>query len=58
MPSLAETWEPGDSADTWIFTLRKDVTFHDGKTLDQDDVINSIDYHKPRRVEIGEKGIR
>ena len=46
VPSLAESWEPGDSADTWIFNLRKDVTFHDGKILDQDDVINSIDYHK------------
>ena len=45
-PSLAESWEPGDSADTWIFTLRKDVTFHDGKTLDQDDVIHTIDYHR------------
>ncbi len=46
VPSLAESWEPGDSADIWIFTLRKDVTFHDGKTLDQDDVINTIDYHR------------
>ena len=45
-PSLAESWEPGDSADTWIFTLRKDVTFHDGKTLNVDDVINTINYHK------------
>ena len=45
-PQLAESWEPGDSADVWIWTLRKDVTFHDGKTLDQDDVINTIDYHR------------
>ena len=46
VPSLAESWEPGDSADIWIFNLRKDVTFHDGKMLDQDDVINTIDYHR------------
>jgi peptide/nickel transport system substrate-binding protein len=46
IPQLAESWEPGDSADVWIWTLRKDVTFHDGKTLDQDDVINTIDYHR------------
>ena len=45
-PALAESWEPGDGADTWIFNLRKDVTFHDGKTLDQDDVIQTINYHK------------
>jgi peptide/nickel transport system substrate-binding protein len=46
VPELAESWEPGDSADTWIFNLRKDVTFHDGKILDQDDVIKTINYHR------------
>ena len=46
VPALAESWEPGDSADTWIFNLRQNVTFHDGKTMDQDDVIKTFDYHR------------
>ncbi len=46
VPELAESWEPGDAADTWIFNLRKDVTFHDGKTVDQNDVIQTINYHR------------
>ena len=50
VPSLAESWEPRDSADIWIFNLRKDVTFHDGKMLDQDDVINTIDYHRASSI--------
>ena len=44
-PELAESWEPGDSADTWIFDLRKDVTYHDGKSLEANDVIDTIRYH-------------
>ena len=45
MPELAESWEPGDSPLTWIFNLRNDVTFRDGKTVDADDVITTIRYH-------------
>ena len=45
-PELAVSWEPGDSAATWIFNLRKDVTFHDGKPFDTNDVIQTINYHK------------
>ena len=46
VPELAESWEPGDAADTWIFNLRKDVTFHDGKSLEANDVIQTMNYHK------------
>ncbi|MDP6723118.1 MAG: ABC transporter substrate-binding protein, partial [Pirellulaceae bacterium] len=45
VPELAESWEPGDSPSTWIFNLRKDVTFHDGKSFDADDVVGTILYH-------------
>ena len=45
VPELAESWEPGDSPSTWIFNLRKDVTFRDGKTVDADDVITTVRYH-------------
>ena len=45
-PELAESYEPGSSAKTWIFNLRKDVTFHNGKTLTADDVIATFNIHR------------
>ena len=43
---LAESFEPKPGATTWIFNLRKGVTFTSGKTLDADDVIYSINLHR------------
>ena len=40
-PALAESFTAKD-AKTWIFKLRKDVTFHDGKVLQPSDVIFSL----------------
>lgn len=45
-PLLAESWSASDDASEWTFVLRKDVRFHNGKTLDADDVIMSIDRHR------------
>ena len=45
-PELCESWEAAGSASRWKFNLRKDVTFHDGKTVDLDDVIHTINYHR------------
>ena len=40
---LAESAEAEDASGTsWIIKLKPDVTFHDGKTLDADDVIFSL----------------
>ena len=47
-PELAESYEPNADATEWAFTLRKGVEFHNGKTLDADDVIMSIDRHRGR----------
>jgi peptide/nickel transport system substrate-binding protein len=44
-PALAESFTTKD-AKTWVFTLRKGVTFHDGKPLSPADVVFSISRHK------------
>lgn len=36
IPGLATSWEVNDSADEYTFTLRDDVTFHDGSALTAD----------------------
>jgi peptide/nickel transport system substrate-binding protein len=44
-PRLATAWEQVDE-DTWRFTLRPDVKFHDGSTLDPADIAFSIERNK------------
>lgn len=44
-PQLAEEFTTQD-AKTWVFKLRKDVTFHDGKPLTPADVVFSMMRHK------------
>lgn len=46
VPELAESWEPSPDAATWHFKLRSGVEFHGGKTLDSEDVLNSINHHR------------
>ncbi|MCG6908624.1 MAG: ABC transporter substrate-binding protein [Deltaproteobacteria bacterium] len=46
VPELAESWEASADAGVWTFRLRKDVTFHNGKSMDADDVIASINHHR------------
>ncbi len=46
IPLLAESYEPIDNNPAkWLFTLRKGVEFHNGKTVTADDVIASITRH-------------
>ena len=45
IPDLAESFEPGDDAKTWVFKLRKGATFHNGKTVTPADVIASFRHH-------------
>ncbi|SFL89723.1 ABC transporter substrate-binding protein [Geodermatophilus ruber] len=42
-PSLATGWETSEDGLTWTFTLREDVTFHDGSEFDSADVVYSYD---------------
>ena len=46
VPQLAESYEPSPDAKVWTFRLRKDVTFHNGKTLDARDVVASFNHHR------------
>lgn len=48
-PALAESFTTTD-ARVWVFTLRKGVTFHDGKALSPADVVFSIMRHKDPAV--------
>ncbi|MEW6267627.1 MAG: ABC transporter substrate-binding protein [Thermodesulfobacteriota bacterium] len=56
-PELATSFEPNADATRWVFKLRKGVTFHDGKTLDADDVVYSIMRHKDPKVGSAAKGL-
>ena len=56
-PELAESVEPSKDAKTWTFKLRKGVTFHNGKTLDADDVVSSINHHRGPQSKSAAKAI-
>ena len=44
VPGLAETWSISDDGLTYTFSLRQDVIFHDGTSLNADAVKFNIDY--------------
>jgi len=54
---LAESWEASDDASQWTFKLRKGVEFHNGKTLDSTDVVESINHHRGEDSKSAAKGI-
>ncbi len=41
-PVLAESYETNDDLTEWTFTLRQGVVFHDGSSLDANDVVKSL----------------
>lgn len=56
-PGLAESWEPTPDAKVWRFKLRKGVVFSNGKSLDVEDVITSINMHRGENSKSGAKGL-
>ncbi len=57
IPELAESWEPAPDAKKWIINLRKGVEFHNGKTMEVDDVIFSLNHHRGEKSKSGAKTI-
>jgi peptide/nickel transport system substrate-binding protein len=45
VPELAASWSSTPDARQWMFTLRKGVTFHNGKALTSADVVYSLRRH-------------
>ncbi len=43
IPGLAESWEISDDGTVYTFKLHEGVTFHDGTTMDAEDVKFSLD---------------
>lgn len=54
---LAESWEASPDASTWTFKLRKGVEFHNGKTMEASDVVNTFNHHRGKDSKSAAKGI-
>ena len=46
IPELATSWEANDDLTAWVFKLREGIEFHNGKTMDADDVVFSLNLHR------------
>ena len=57
IPELAESWEATPDAAKWVFKLRKGVEFHNGKTMDAEDVVHSINHHRGENSKSPIKGL-
>ena len=58
IPALAEECVPNEALDEWTCTLREGVTFHDGSTLDANDVVMSyaIPWDAEHELHVGRTG--
>ena len=54
---LFESWEVKPGAVEWVFNVRKDIKFSNGKALDADDIIYSIGIHRGADTKSPAKGI-
>ncbi len=54
---LAESWEANANATQWVFNIRKGVEFHNGKTLDSTDVVDSLNHHVGEKSTSGAAGL-
>ncbi len=56
-PELAESYEATADAATWRFKVRPGVTFHNGKPLTAQDVIDSFNHHRGEDSKSAAKGL-
>ena len=54
---LATEWEGSADASEWTFKLRDGVEFHNGKTMDAEDVVASFQHHMGEDTKSAAKGI-
>jgi peptide/nickel transport system substrate-binding protein len=57
VPELAESWESSPDAAKWTFNLRRGIEFHNGKTMEATDIIESINHHRGKDSKSRAKGI-
>lgn len=57
MPGLAESWEASPDATVWTFKLRKDVKFHDGRTMKVEDAVATLKRHSDEASKSGALGL-
>jgi len=58
VPSLAESYEANEDGSEWVFHLREGVKFHDGSTLDANDVVMSyaVQWDVSHPLHVGRNG--
>lgn len=56
-PGLAKRWSVSPDAKTWVFSLRKDVYFHNGERLVAGDVVATFNRFRDPSME-GEAGTK
>lgn len=54
---LAESFDASDDAKSWTFKLRKGIEFHNGKSMDAEDVVASYNHHRGKDTKSAAKGI-
>ena len=54
-PEIAESFEGSDGAKKWVFKLRKDLQFSNGKSVTVDDIMKSINLHRGEKSASGAK---
>lgn len=57
VPCIADEWDSSPDAKTWTFRIRKDVEFHNGKTLTVADVVATIERHADKDSKSGALGL-
>lgn len=54
---IAESHEASEDAKTWFFKIRKDVEFHNGKTVTPEDVVATLERHSDEASKSGALGV-